>query len=106
MKYLLISIILVFSGCESAPVKPIVPPRVTQTQASFSETGKQDSGVIGFVKGKGFELTPSAVLRYKNLAVQFNKEPIGLVAEDGKTFLSNQGMVLFLDLNELSKQPK
>lgn len=101
-KYLLV-IFLAISAC-STPQETLVPPHVSQTESSFSESGKQDSGVIAVIPGKGFELTASTVERYKALASKFSEQAIGLSVENGKHIISNEGMVLFLDLNEKNLQ--
>ncbi len=105
MKKYLIAVFLVISAC-STPQETLVAPRVVQTEASFSETGEQDSGIIGVVEGKGFEITKRTAERYNDLVLQYKEELVGLSKESDHYYLSNEGMVLFLDLNQKNQQPK
>lgn len=95
---ILVAVFLVLTAC-STPPKTFLPVQVTQTQPSW-DGSRQDSGIIDFVDGKGFMLTDSAVRRYKSLAEKFNEEAVGLSTENGVNYLNQEGMVLFLTLND------
>lgn len=98
MKKIIIFLALALTSC-SAPPQTFLPVQITQTEPSFSGN-LQNSGIVDFVEGGGFVLDDSAVKRYKNLAAKFHEEVVGLSFEDGKNYLTKEGMILFLELND------
>lgn len=98
----IISVLVVFLSCSSCSVfqeKTITPAKIVQTQASF-DGSEQNSGLVGYTESLGFELTSSAVIRYKNLCKTFGTEPIGLSVSNGKNYINEEGMVDFMNLSD------
>jgi hypothetical protein len=99
MRIISICLLLSCSSCSIFRTETVIPETVIQKQASF-DGSEQNSGLIGYEEGRGFELTSAAVLRYKNLAKVFGTEVIGLSVIDGKNFINEEGMVDFMNLSD------
>ncbi len=95
-KLILVLFLMLPVGC-STPQETLSPIHITQTEASFDGNDK-DSGVKEFVPGKGFVLSQAAADRYSALVIKYKEQLVGLSGEDGKIYLNNEGMVLFLGL--------
>lgn len=93
MRILLISLLLL-QGCKTP--EQVSLPRVEQTQASF-DGNEQNSGLVGYTKEHGFEITVSARDRYLALVKEFGSAPIGLSELDGKIYMTKEGMVEFMN---------
>jgi len=94
---------ILLSSCQTNEPTTFTPIHITQTAASF-DGNEQNSGVKGFVDGKGFELTPSAAQRYIDLGIKFKEATVPILHEDGKLFLNKEGMVQFLELADKNLQ--
>lgn len=113
--------ILVALSCLSLTLSP-----VSTTSCSFfsapvvennlSENPSYDgnvanSGIVGVVDGKGFEVTPHFRTRYNLMVVDYGDQVSeGIKQDDGLTKLDNgnwiidkQHMVYFLDMNQFRK---
>ncbi len=91
------------------PVRTIIPERVVDLQPSW-DNGVQDSGIKGFVPGKGFEISVAAALYYNSLIGLYGAEMVPPVAKDygvsyegDKIFLSEAACVHFMVLNGKKK---
>jgi hypothetical protein len=90
------------------PVKPKI--EVVDTIPSW-DGNEQNSGIIDFIKGEGWLITPRAAERYTALTKKYGsmfapnlKEGEGLVSRaDGKFLLSNEYIVKFAMMNRKLK---
>lgn len=109
----LIGALLVFvsiTNCSMWNTTPIVPVFIKDTVPSW-DGEEQNSGLLGYVEGKGYLLTPSAAARYSYLTELYAKDyspplekGIGLTKEEGGAFyLSSQYMVEFVVMNQKFK---
>lgn len=101
----LVLFIFLLSGCQSPEVVTFVPERAISTSPSF-DGNVANSGLLGFIPDKGFELTDSATERYKGLTEKFDEKPIGLSKDDSKNILTKEGMMHFLELVDKDRNNK
>lgn len=107
-----LAILLLTSSCNfNKTPKTIVPSVVVDTVPSW-DGNEQNSGILDFVEGKGWLITPKAAKRYSELSEMYGNmfEPDlgkaeGLVAqEDGNFILPQEYIVKFGLMNQKNKQ--
>ena len=108
LQIFLFSILVV--SCKTKQIESIMPPAIVETQPSW-DGEKQNSGLIGYVDGKGFEITRKAGERYKALTEKFGKQlsPVIYPGEGLEVFgenyiLSAEYMSVFMEVSRLNKQ--
>ena len=86
-----------------------MPPPIVETQPSW-DGEKQNSGLLGYVDGKGFEITKGAAERYKSLTIKFGDKlnpPVkpgeGLEIFGENYILSAEYMSVFMEVSRLNK---
>lgn len=99
MKWFIVLLFLVITGCKTVTPETIVPPRIEQVEASYDGREK-NSGLIDFIPEKGFWMTDNAIQRYKTLCDKYKEIPVGISKEGEKNYLTEEGMVNFLNLND------
>lgn len=106
----LVSCFIVSCHTTQEQSRTIIPALVVDQEPSW-DGNEQNSGLLGYVEGKGFLLTPDAAKRYTELTKKYGANRVpplaegeGLVAEGDKFYLSNQYMVEFVVMNQKLKQ--
>lgn len=107
MKKVYVIFFLFLTSC--ATMEPVVnevkfPEKIESIQSSFSETGKQDSGIIDYTD-EGFIVTKGVVERYNHLISIYGhelspplKENYG-ISHNGESFvMSEEAMVEYIIL--------
>lgn len=108
--FLFLFLTLCLVSCQSQKIETYVPPPIVETQPSW-DGENQNSGLIDYIDGKGFLITPSAAQRYRSLTEKFGKNLTpnitfgeGLVAYEGNFILSSEYMSAFMEMSRLNKQ--
>jgi hypothetical protein len=100
-----------FASCSVLKTKPVVPVFMQDVVPSW-DGEEQNSGLIGYIDGKGYVLTPSAAARYSYLTEIYGKDyspplakGVGLTKDEASDnyFLSTQYMVEFVVMNQKFK---
>lgn len=102
--------IVTFSSCSLLRPRPIVPDFVEDVSPSWDGEEK-NSGLLGYIDGQGYLITPSAAARYTWLTEYYSKDynpalksGVGLNQQkDGNFILSTQYMVEFVVMNKKYK---
>jgi hypothetical protein len=103
---------LILPACKTAPkkeIKTIIPERVVDVQPSWDED-KQNSGIIGSVEGKGFEITAAALARYNALIAIYGPTSVpqivkdhGVSIEGERIYISPEALVHWMVMNSQYK---
>jgi hypothetical protein len=106
----IVFVLFVLASCQTKPIKTIVPPPIVETQPSW-DGENQNSGLIEYVKGEGFLITPKAAQRYIALTQKFGNTLTptvqageGLVKKGDNFLLSPEYMSVFMVVSRLNKQ--
>lgn len=110
MKFIFLFLTLFFCGCQNVPPTTYVPPPIVEKEPSW-DGDKQNSGLIEYIDGRGFLITPKAAIRYTSLTEKFGSKitpPIsageGLIPYQGNFLLSPEYMSVFMEVSTLNKQ--
>lgn len=110
MKFILLFLCILACGCKSNKSETYIPPAIIENEPSW-DGDKQNSGLIKYIDGKGFLITPKAAIRYTSLTEKFGNKltpPItageGLVPYEGNFILSPEYMSVFMEVSTLNKQ--
>lgn len=111
MKYLFILCSFILIGCQAtSPVVTIIPPSISESQPSW-DGDKQNSGIIEYLDGKGFLITPQAAKRYTALTSKFGQSLVptiaageGLIPFENNFLLSPEYMSVFMEVSILNKK--
>jgi hypothetical protein len=99
------------SSCITPPDAPVVKPPIVDATPSW-DGNEQNSGVLGYIDGEGWNITQNAANRYNALIEKYGATflpPLergqGLkILEDGRIILSNEHMVKFIMMNKKHKE--
>jgi hypothetical protein len=94
----------------SPPVVTIVPERIVEQKEASWDGDVQNSGLLDYVEGRGFEVTKKALARYNALVFTLGSSLIppivqndGVTIEGERIFLTPEAMVNFITLNQKFK---
>lgn len=110
-KFVVLLLVSFLAACSSIDKIPTVIPPVVEDVSPSWDGNKQNSGIIEYVKDKGFLITENAAKRYTELTKIYGpslvpalQEGEGLIKEDGKIYLPNQYMIEFIMMNQKFKR--
>lgn len=110
MKYIILFLTLFSYGCKLPGPITYVPPPIVEVEPSW-DGDKQNSGLIEYIDGKGFLITPKAAIRYTSLTEKFGSKLTpaisageGLIPYKGNFLLSPEYMSVFMEVSTLNKQ--
>lgn len=112
MKIFAFSLLSVFAlnSCILKSTETFIPPSIIEQQPSW-DGNLQNSGLINYIEGAGFVITPNAAQRYKFLTEKFGdtlvppiKKGQGLKKIGKNYLLSIEYMSVFIEVSRLNKQ--